>query len=251
MRRSRRDQRVVAGKRPLLDLGLGRGAAQLAQRIGVLERGDRAITGKRTGVSAGELARVERHREQLALRDAELDAAADQARVERVVARVDAHVRVGRDPDHPAAVDVGHAIGQRPHDGQLLGPPVERPAAQPAVEARVGTLIEPAVELLPEVELGREAPTGLEARLRVALQPLDHTPRPRIPRLEEPPADAELTAERRQRLGRAAAAGVQRALAAQTSVSGSAPSRARQQPIPYSRSGASFENTSVPEPARE
>jgi hypothetical protein len=81
---------------------LGEAPRQLAQRIGVLERSDRAITGKRTGVSAGGTAR------------------ADQARVERVVARVDAHVRVGRDPDHPAAVDVGHAIGQRPHDGQLL-----------------------------------------------------------------------------------------------------------------------------------
>ncbi len=44
---------------------------------------------------AGELARVERDREDLPLRDPELDPGADEQRVERVVAGVDTRVRVG------------------------------------------------------------------------------------------------------------------------------------------------------------
>src|SRR5439155_23477420 len=96
---------------------------------------------------------------------------------------------------------------------QLLGQPVERPAAERAVEAQVGALVEPAVELLLEVELVGERAAGLEARLRVALQPLDDALRLRIARLEEAPADGELAAEGGERLRRATAAGVQRALA--------------------------------------
>jgi hypothetical protein len=52
---------VVAGERSLLDLGLGGRAAQLPERAGVLERGDRAVAGERARVSADELARVERN----------------------------------------------------------------------------------------------------------------------------------------------------------------------------------------------
>src|SRR5437016_3463497 len=72
--RSCRDQGVVAGKRARLDLGLGRGAAQLTQRSRVLERGDRAVAGERADVLAGELAAVEADRQDLALGDAQLDA---------------------------------------------------------------------------------------------------------------------------------------------------------------------------------
>jgi hypothetical protein len=46
-----------------------------------------------------------------------------------------------------------------------------------------------------EVELAGERAAGLEARLGVALQPLDHALRLRILGLEDPPADAELAAE--------------------------------------------------------
>jgi hypothetical protein len=80
------------------------------------------------------------------------------------------------------------------------------------MEAHVGSLIEPAVELGLEVELAYEAAARLEARLQVALQPLDHPLRLRILGLEEPPADPEYAAERREDLGRVAAAGVQRTL---------------------------------------
>src|SRR5262245_4526099 len=198
---SRRDQRVVAGERSLLDLWLGGAAAQLPERSGVLERGERAMASVRAQVLAGELARVERHSEDLALGDTQLDAAADQSWVERVVVAVDAHVRVGRDPGNEAAVDVGHALRQRPHHLKLLRQPIRRSATQRSVEAEVGALVEPTVELLLVVELACERAAGLEARLGVALQPLNHTLRLRIFGLQEAPADAELAAESSERLG--------------------------------------------------
>jgi hypothetical protein len=178
----------------------------------VLERGDRAVAGKRAVVPTGGLARVQGGGEDLTLGDAQLDPAADQARVERVVVAIDADVRVGCDPGHQTAVDVGHALGQRPHHLKLLGQPVDRPAAERAVEAHVGALFEPAVELLLVVELVGETPARLEARLQIALQPLDDALRLRIARLEEAPADLQLTAEGGEGLGRAADACVQRSL---------------------------------------
>src|SRR5262249_42714104 len=147
-----------------------------------------------------------------ALRDAQLDAAADQARVERVVVAVDAQVRVGRDPCHEAAGDVGQPLRQRPHQRQLLTEPIGRAAAPRAVKANVGALDEPAVELLLEVELAHERAPWLEARLQIALQALDHSLRLRIARLEKAPAKAELAAEGRERLRRPTLAGVQRPL---------------------------------------
>ncbi len=60
--------------------------------------GDRAVAGERALVPAGELARVEAAGDELALRDAQLDAPADQERIERVVAAVDANVGVDGDP---------------------------------------------------------------------------------------------------------------------------------------------------------
>src|SRR6266536_2853735 len=162
---------------------------------------------------AGELARVEADGEDLPLRDAQLDAAADQARIERVVVAVDAHVRIGRHARDQATVDVGPPLRQRPHQRQLLGQPVDRAAAERAMEANVGALAEPTVELLLEVELVGERAARLEARLHVALQPLDHALRLRIARLQEAPADPQLAAEGGERIGRAAAARVQRALA--------------------------------------
>ena len=125
--------------------------------------------------------------EHLSLGDTQLDTAADQARVERVVAAVDTDVRVGRHARDPASVDVGQPLRQRPHHLQLLRQSINRAAAQRAVEAQVGTLAEPAVELVLEVELVRERTARLEARLGVSLQPLDHALRLRIPRLKRQP----------------------------------------------------------------
>ena len=75
------DQLVVAGQRADLDDRLAAAAfvALGLQRAGVLERGDRAVLGERARVPAGQLAGVQRDRSDLALADARLDAAADQA----------------------------------------------------------------------------------------------------------------------------------------------------------------------------
>src|SRR5262249_18364246 len=96
---------------------------------------------------------------------------------------------------------------------QLLSQPIERAAAQRAVKANVGALDEPAVEPLLEVERAHERAPRPEARLQIALQPLDHPFRLRIARLEKAPAKAELAAEGRERLRRPTLAGVQRPLA--------------------------------------
>ncbi len=81
------------------------------------------------------------------------------------------------------------------------------------MEADVGALGKPALELLLEVKLAQERAARLEARLQVALQPLDDALRLRVVRLEEAPAEPELAAESGEGLGRAALAGVQGALA--------------------------------------
>src|SRR5207253_7457095 len=95
----------------------------------------------------------------------------------------------------------------------LLGEAIERAAAERAVEADVGALTEPAVELLLEVERAEEAPARLEARLQIALQALDHALRLRVVRLEEAPGKPQLAEEGGEGIGRPAAARVQRTLA--------------------------------------
>jgi len=54
--------------------------------------GEAKATGEHTGVAGEELARVERNCADLGLRDADLDAATNQARVKRVVVAVKAQV---------------------------------------------------------------------------------------------------------------------------------------------------------------
>ena len=72
-------KRVVAGQRPRLDRRFGRFAAALAQRAGVLDRGDRAVASEHPRVPRGQLAGVEHDRGDLGLGDADLDAPARQA----------------------------------------------------------------------------------------------------------------------------------------------------------------------------
>ena len=55
-------------------------------------------------MAGGQLARVERDRPKLALRDPDLHATADEARIERVVVAVDVDVGLGRNAQHQAAV---------------------------------------------------------------------------------------------------------------------------------------------------
>jgi hypothetical protein len=94
--------------------------------------------------------------------------AADQPRVERVVAGVKAQVWIGRDPQHPAPMGV-RRLGQLGHRPALLDQPVGRPAAQRLVVARVGPRVEPVVKLQLEVELVRERRVSDREVLAVAL----------------------------------------------------------------------------------
>src|SRR5215207_5456390 len=166
------------------------------------------MLGKAALMTAGELAGVQRDREHLAAGDARLDAPADQARVQRVVAGVKAQVWVGRDPEHPAPVCVRRRGGQRRHHLVFLGEPVDRAAAQRLVMPCVRALREPGVELELEVERVGERPARLEAALDEVLQPLDDPLCLRVARRAEPPVDAQLAAERGELLARAAAVAV-------------------------------------------
>ena len=136
---------------------------------------------KHRSCAAGELAGVQRDRDDLPLADTDFDATADEVRIQRVVVGVKPDVRIGRHPGHPAPVQVRLASGQRPHHLSLLEQTIDRPLAQRLVRPRVG-LLKPRVELQLEVEMVREPPAGLEVRLQVALQPLDRTAHENIQR---------------------------------------------------------------------
>ena len=81
-------------------------------------------------MAAGELAGVQRDREDLAPGDARLDALADQARVRRAVAGVEAQMRIRRDPEHPATVGVRPGL-----PAALPSPGVPRAAGRPGDNA--------------------------------------------------------------------------------------------------------------------
>src|SRR5215218_2138612 len=114
-----RDQLVVAVKRPQLDLGLSPTplalAPQLIERPLMVGLGKGQAAGEDAGMAGGELAGVERHCPKLALGDADLDPAADQTRVERVVVAIEAQVGLGRDAGDEAALCLGQLRRQGPH----------------------------------------------------------------------------------------------------------------------------------------
>lgn len=76
---------------------------------------DRAPARKRTPVAAGKLTGVKAEGDDLALGDADLDAAADKARIERVVAGIDTHVGIGCDPHHKPPICDRWGFGKRAH----------------------------------------------------------------------------------------------------------------------------------------
>ena len=71
----------------------------------------------------------------LGLRDANLDATADQARVERVVVAVETQVGLGGDAHDETAVGGGQQRGQRAHPLPLLAQAVGDDRARRAVHA--------------------------------------------------------------------------------------------------------------------
>ena len=93
------------------------------------------------------------HRGHLRLRDAHLDAAAGERRVDRVVVAINPQIGLLRHAHHLPAVEVGQPRGQRPHPLALRDEPLGRDGADRAMHTPVD-LVAPAVELQLEVERG-------------------------------------------------------------------------------------------------
>ena len=125
------DQLVIDRQRPLLDQQLvTRLPVAGAERPGVLERGDGPVLREHALVPAGELAGVQRDRDDLPLGDADLDAPADQVRVQRVVVGVE-RGRAGRAAPGPPSDDPGPA----PARAAAASPPAPRSAGRSAARA--------------------------------------------------------------------------------------------------------------------
>ena len=89
------DQLVIERERANLDDRLAATLAALGlQGAGMLERGDRAVLGKRPRMAARELTAVQRDRGDLTLIDANVDAAPNQAGIQRVVAGIETQIPV-------------------------------------------------------------------------------------------------------------------------------------------------------------
>ncbi len=129
-----------------LDVLARRRLAGLASQPQPLERclvggvGELLSRGEHTPMLGGQLAGIERDRDDLMLRDAHLDAPADQPWIQRVVVAVDVHVWLWRHPDDDPTVEIRTRFGQRPHAFPLAIQPIDRPLAKRAVQAHVRAL---------------------------------------------------------------------------------------------------------------
>ncbi len=169
-----------------------------------IDKGEPA--GEHSAMAGRHLAGIEHDRGDLALGNADLDAAPSEGRVDRVVVAIDPDERLRRHPDDRSAVDVGHARGERPHprtllDKALRGDRADRPM-HPVVH-----LVGPRVEAVLIVEVVREHAARLEVRTHEPVRALQQALRLRIACLEDHPAELELAAERRELHGRAPARG--------------------------------------------
>src|SRR5207253_11304893 len=133
-----------------------------------------------------ELAGAERDRRDLGLAGADLDAAASQARIERVVVAVKAQIGLRRHAGHEAHVGVGHDLWQRSHPPALLCQALGDERARCAVHACAYALA-PAVELILEVERIGKAPAGLEVAVQEAMAALERALSLAVARIEDDP----------------------------------------------------------------
>jgi hypothetical protein len=125
--------------------------------------------------AALQLAGAQRDRGDVVPVDAHLNAAADQAGIQRVVVGVHPDMRIGWHPEHPTPIRVRRLAGQRAHRLALLAQQIDRAAPERAVHPAVGALIEPAIQLVLEVVVVDEGPPGLKARLK---NPIRRSTRP-------------------------------------------------------------------------
>ena len=251
------DQRVIGGQRADLDDRLAWPRRSARWALSARACSSAVIVRCRANdarVPAGELAGVQRDREDLALGDAGLDAAADQPRVERVVAGVEAQIGVRRDPQHPAPVGVGRA-------SPAAAPSPARSSTSRSIGRQRSVLCirglarssNQASSWSWKSSSLANAPAGLEAASRRSPAGARRRPWPadRAGSQKCQPTRS-CAAERGERLGRAAAAGVQPGLAIPDQrLAAAPPSDHRQRRIPNSRSGVCLEKISAPAPARE
>ena len=133
--------------------------------------------------------------------DADLDAAADEAGVDRVVVGVDPHVVVPGQPGREPPRRVGQHRREGQHRAAVLEDRVRRPRPGGGVDPVVRSA-QPAGELAVEVGDVVEAAAGQEARLEVAVGPLDEALGLGVARGAQLTPDAERAPERLELAGR-------------------------------------------------
>src|SRR6516165_1514933 len=173
--------------------------------------GEGQMAGEAARVARRELARIQRDRSDLTLAHAQLDAAAGEARIERVVVGVKAQIRLLGHADHAAQLTRRHPLGQRAHALELGDQAPGGDRADAAVKANVGALGEPAVELPLEVDVVGEAARRLEVGAQEAVVAVSLALGLWVFGLQDAPADRELAAEGGELLAWATAALVDRA----------------------------------------
>ena len=237
MRSARRRRPASGSRRPAR--APRRSSRWSLQRAGVLERGDRAVLGERPRVAAGELAGVQRDREDLALADARPRRGGRPAAGPASSRRCRS---AGRDPAGRAAPSAGRC----PAPSRAAAP---SPRAPRSAGRSAGSAASCASAGSPARRTRRRAAAGSRARWRTrrpgsklrldeVLQALDDALGLRIARLAEVPADPQL----RRRTRRTPRSGGRRRRAARPggprpASRGSAPSDHKQRRIPNSRSG--------------
>ena len=131
---------------------------------------------------------------------ADLDAAADHRRVDRVVVAVQADVVVARQPQRGAPPGHRRHRRQRQHRGPVGLDPVGRGAAQHPAMPLVGQH-QPVGQLGVEVGRRGEAAAGQERGLQIAVGPLDQPLGLRIARVADQDLGAQHPTKRVRRLG--------------------------------------------------
>src|SRR4051794_8424253 len=118
----------------------------LALQLALMRRvGERQATGEAAPVTTGDLAGVQDDRSQLALGDANLDAAAGERGIDRVIVAIDAQIGLLRHADDEPPIAIRQRGGQRPHPLALLREAFDGNGADRAMHPLVD-LLAPAVE---------------------------------------------------------------------------------------------------------
>ena len=104
---------------------------------------------------SSKLAGIEHRSGHMRLRNAELDPAAGERGVDRVIVAINPKIWLLRHASHDPAVKIRQPVRQRPHLGALLQQPLSRDSSDRAMHPLVDP-VTPAVELVLEVKMVRE-----------------------------------------------------------------------------------------------